>query len=1280
MFSGSIHTHSDNSLFDSVASVKQLVQRAVELGAPALALTDHGTLTGTWNFLDACKKSKIKGIVGVEFYVNGDSSREHLVVLPKNEQGFQAISKAVTESNYNIIGTRPIANFEILQKWFGEGSIGHNNVIATSACIGGVLASVFMSNENYETEQEKLRKKMEKESDPSSPLFMQLCENYDSLEKQIDDLKLLKSETKTIASKKYTQRIKRAEKKEDLEELERIKEEMAESESCKSKLPEIEKEFKAKNKELTLLRNRKKEAMLSHEKFNSYKIQIEELESRKMNDEQMYEVCSHKIEDYKNLFGEGNFYIELQYHGIPAEAKIMPILAEMAICYDVPVVASNDVHNIHREDAEGRAVMFAQKYNKWNEPESSDWELYMKTDEELSEWLLKILPDFIVKDAMRNIKNIFDQCNLNFEFKSHYPKFPCPEGAVTRLRNLIEQGKKKIPKWTSEYQERVDYELSIIEKLGFSDYLCVVEDYLNYARLVGKVDLSDPRFLNDPFNIELLKKLNEGRVGEGVGPGRGSAAGSLICYLVGITDLDPIPLNLLFERFLNPQRVTMPDIDSDIAVDIRPFVIDYVRHKYGENAVCQIMTTNCFLAKNAIRAAGRALSSKVNDGRNFYDITDEMSAMIDKHNLEDVEDDIAIKFKDNPEALEIFRFAKLIEGKMSSIGTHAAGVVISDNDDISDHLPLICVDGKMSCQCDKDRVEGLGCLKMDALGLRNLSVITDCERAILNTTGRSLSMHDIPFKKEVFQKIFQTGNTNNVFQFESDGMKKTLRDFGPDKFEDLVLLVAVYRPGPLQYISDITAVKKGEKKPDYIIPEMGRILDATYGKCVYQEQLMSIFSDFAGFTLGEADIIRRLMSKKKTTEFVKYKDKFIKGLVSRGAEWKKTEKFWEEIVNFSEYAFNQSHAAVYAKIAYVTAYLKLYYPEAYAIGNLNFPANDKFNPTLKDCLASGIDFTVPDINKSYEGFTLDGKKVIYGLSSIAGVKNGANKIVQERREHGVYRDFIDFLKRSRTPKGITEKLIKAGAFDELYESRSGLLNSLEFVHDILDKISKKETLLETETDETKIVKIKDSIKSLTDKLDNWYENISDNTHERLISEKEMLGHFISQHPIDTVTIPKNIKHTTVDNLHLGYNTLIGYISDVAIKRRRSDNKEFASFDIEDKTGKQNVVCFTDAYDTYGDFIINDSIVMIKGRYNYSEKNESYVFSVNEVTPFKSEPKKIEISVPTFEAWERNKDRILPYTEDNGDKLVVFIAETSQFIPTDFLVSKDILTASFDWNS
>lgn len=1277
MFSGSIHTHSDNSLFDSVAKVNDIVNRAKELGATAMALTDHGTLTGCWDFMDACKKAGIKGVVGVEFYVGNDGTREHLVVLPKNQQGFQAISKAVTASNYNIVGERPIANIDILKEWFGEGSIGHGNVIATSACVGGVLASVFLSNENYEKAQNKLRKKMEKEISPDSPLYSKLCETFAELEITVEKLKEEKNNARVISSKKYAQRIKRAEKAGDEAELTKIKDEQAESKRMEKELPAIDKMFKAKSKELTEYRNRKKDTEESIEKYNQFQNEINVLENKKMNTDQMFDLCEKKLDEFRTIFGEKDFYIELQYHGIPAEAEIMPILAEFSVATGTPVVASNDVHNIRRSDAEGRAVMYAQKYNDWHEMEAPDWELYMKTDEELAEWLLKILPDFIVEEAMENIKNIFDKCNLVFDTATHYPKYPCKEGAVQKLRDLVEEGKKKVREWTQEYEDRVKHELSVIEKQGFSDYLCVVWDYLNYARLAGKVDLKDPRFLADPFNFELLRKLGEGRVGEGVGPGRGSAAGSLVCYLIGITDLDPIKYNLLFERFLNPQRVTMPDIDSDIPVDLRPFVIDYVKHIYGEGAVCQIMTSTFFLAKNAIRAAGRAYAAKVNNGNNFYDLTDDLSAMAEGK-LADIEETVKSIYKDNQNALEIFRFAKLLEGRMSSIGTHAAGVVISDNNDISDYLPLMCVEGKMSCQCDKERVESLGCLKMDALGLRNLSVITNCERAVQHTTGKMLSFNNIPLKDEVFKKIFQTGNTNNVFQFESEGMKKTLRDFGPDKFEDLILLVAVYRPGPLQYIPDITAVKKGEKKPDYVIPEMARILDATYGKPVYQEQLMSIFSDFAGFSLGEADIIRRYMSKKKTEEFLKYKDKFVDGLVNHGAERGRAEDFWKELVNFSEYAFNKSHAAVYAKIAYVTAFLKLYCPEAYSIGCLNYPATDKFDITLKHIISSGIKFEVPDINHAREEFTLNGKDIVYGLSSVAGVKSAAEKIVSERNENGPYRSFVDFVKRTNASKAVAEALVKAGSFDSLHESRTSLLNTIEFIQKTVKNINKKAEALETETDEAKRDKLKKSIESYEEKLNGWYEPVTDDKRKRLSDEKKVLSHFISEHPMDSVVIPKQYANSSIIKMKPGNNTVVAYLSDVTVKNRRSDGKEFAVLEIEDKTGKAEAVCFTNKYEMYKDQLKCDEIVVLKGKKEYSERDEAFKFSINEVLPFVEDTKTVMISVPYYDVWEENEKRVLPYYDEKGAKLLVYIKDQGRFIVTDHIVSPDIEHADFGW--
>ncbi len=1284
MFSGSIHTHSENSLTDSVASVEELVARAKEMGAPAMALTDHGTLIGTWDFLDACNSAGIKGIVGVEFYVGNNGQREHLIVLPKNEQGFRAISKAVTESNYNIIGGKPIANAEILKKWFGKGSIGYDNVIATSACVAGVLASAFLSNEKLEKEQEQLLKKKNKESDPNSPLYKQFLDNYEKIEQEFEQLKSNKAEKKTIAAKKYIQRIKRATQKNDEAELARIKEEEEESRKCQEELPKLELTLKTKQKQLTEQRKRKRDIEASHAKYCALQSEIEEIECRKKSEEQMLDDCYVKLQEYQELFGADNFYIELQYHGIPNEAKIMPILADLAEAQGVPIVASNDIHCVYREDAEGRAVNFAQKY-WWTGIEDSDWELYMKSDEELSEWLAKILPSHIVREAIANIGNIFEKCDVEFRSETHYPKFDCPEGAKTRLRNLVEQGKKKISEWTTTYEERVQYELSVIEKLGFSDYLCVVEDFLTYARLVGKIDINNPEFLADPFNLTLLEKLAKDGVGEGAGPGRGSGAGSLVCYLIGITDIDPLKYDLLFERFLNPERVTMPDIDSDIAIDIRQYVIDYIRHKYGKNAVCQIMTRNYFLSKNAIKAAGRAYSQKVNDGRKFYEITDAMSKMItEKMSLSDIEGLVndtygkAAGESYSPDALEIFRFAKLLEGKLSNIGTHAAGVVISDTPDISDHLPLICVEGTMSCQCDKNRVEALGCLKMDALGLRNLSVITDCERTIQKVYNKKISMHDIPIESAVFKKVFQTAKTNSVFQFESDGMKKVLLGFRPDKFEDLILLNAVFRPGPLQYIDEITAVKNGEKEPEYVIPEMAEVLSETYGKPVYQEQLMAIFSRFAGFTLGEADIIRRYMSKKKTDKFIKYKDKFIDGLVDHGAERKKAEDFWMELVKFSEYAFNKSHSTAYAWVAYVTAYLKLHYPEAYAVGSLNYPATDKFESVLNEFLSMGIDFSVPDVNKAYSGFALSSNKIVYGLSSIAGIKKAAEKIVQERNDNGKYLSFENFLMRTRMSKNVTKNMIKAGCFDGLHDNRKELLESCDFIADMVTKIRKKQDELEAETDPARRKKLTESIESYKEKLENRYEPVREDKWQRLRDEQEVLGHFISEHPLDVITVPQNLKLNSISNLKKYDNTILAYATNIQIRHKKADGKEFAYFDIEDKTGKISCACFSKDYESCGCNIKSEAILVVKGDQRYDKDRDEVFLCVKDVQPFVEEPKSVAISVPSLKAWEDGQSKVLPYTDQNGDKLVVFLADEGRYIKTDYIVSADITSADFSW--
>lgn len=534
-----LHCHDDRgSIFDGIATPEENVQRAYELGAKAVCMTNHGTMVSTWDYIAACKEQKdkktkevtrpaMKFIPGIEFYVEmpGTDTRRHLICLAKSFKGYQAICKVVSETAFNVNSDGyPMVNEDMLNRWFAPGTPGHNEVIATSACMQGVIASYILQNGKIHKAEEKIRKKQKERPD---------IEKYEQV---LKDIEANDAETKEQRILRDKNKLKSGDK--------------AVYDAAVAKLDELKKALK----ELRAQRDELKPAV---ERYQRYEDQITELKKGLVSEAKAKKMAVAEAEKYLSIFGEGNFFMEMQYHGLYEEEYCMPILLDIAKKLNIPLVAANDSHIVRKEDAEARQAMFVQHYS-WKEIEDPDRELYIKSDEELSEALLKILPKKDVEEAIANIRVIVDQCNVEFTAGTHYPKFPCKEGAKLYLRKLIAKGKKKIDPWTDEYQKRLEHELKVIETMGFSDYLCIVEDFITYCKLVGKCDLSSPEFLEHRMDIEYLRKLTANEVGEGIGPGRGSAAGSLICYLIGITNINPIKDELLFERFLNPERVTMP--------------------------------------------------------------------------------------------------------------------------------------------------------------------------------------------------------------------------------------------------------------------------------------------------------------------------------------------------------------------------------------------------------------------------------------------------------------------------------------------------------------------------------------------------------------------------------------------------------------------------------------------------------------------------------------------------------------------------------------------------
>lgn len=1318
---GVIHFHSEHSLHDSASKMENIVSKCSEMGAPALALSDHGTLTGIFDFIKYCKKYEVKPVPSVELYMEEvGAKRSHALLIPKDIIGYHAMCNVVTDSNKNIIDGMPITTNALLEHYFGPSSEAHGHVFFTSACMGGVLSNVLLRNTIVSRNIEKIEQKLKGLNNPNEDGYKKMKERIENILSETSSITEEIHSLEKIAKRSFLKREKAilsatgeekeimqasldADKQESLEAKEKI-------DALKSKKALLAKEKKEIN---DVCKAREKD----HDVWRSLNEKIEVLKNELLPEEKLKEETLKRAKYYENLFGKGNFYIELQNHRIDEELIVMPILAEIAQDNNFPVLATNDAHMIGNSDDElkARQIMCSLRFNKWREMQDSDKELYIKSDEELRSILCEIIPENIVDKAILGIGDILSNCNIEFKHENHYPKFKSPiagQSAEDYLREMAYNGIAwRYPggQWTSKHQERLEYELEVIKKLDVCDYLCIVEDFLKYGRLLGKIDLNDPRYLADPYNVELLKELAKGKVGLGIGPGRGSAVGSIVCYLIGITGIDPIKYNLLFERFLNLDRVSMPDIDSDFKPDIRDKVLDYVKNKYGPDAVCCIMTKGTQQAKAAIRNCARLLGSqKYDDTRAFLSLGDAITKAVPKVlniKLDDCWDELMSQFSDNKDAVTILNNAKLVEGTFTNIGMHAAGVIISDNGDVKQYIPLMFIPGtgQFATQCEKEEAEAWGTLKMDFLGLRNLGIITETLNTVQNRYGKEIDIEKVPFEPNVFKNIFSKGNTNSVFQFESNGMKQMLRQFKPESIEDVILLVAAYRPGPMQYLKSIIAVKHGREKPDYVIPEMESVLGTTYGYPVYQEQIMTIFNKFAGFSLGESDIIRRYMSKKKTEKFMAYKDRFIDGLCKNGAAKSKAEAFWTQLVDFSKYAFNKSHAAAYAFVAYYTAWLKHHYPKEYLMAVMNNTEFDKLSGLINDCKSFGINISPPNINTAQNAFSIDGASIVCGLSKIKNVGDGAIDIIAERNQNGPFSSFVDFVMRTNADKGVTEALIKAGAFDSFISNRAALVDALPSYSESMKKIRDKKTKLdnyesqevlernlanaETSKDKKaieKIIKNKmnliESINALIDFVRNIaVDNSAENGFLRLQAEKELVGAYISGHPLDSYRKPEELKCVNIADATVSKNiNLMGIITDLRLTSRKTDGAGLAFFKLEDLSGSIDVCCFTKAFTEFKQLIKENSVVKISGKCfedDDSSDNTILKVSVNSIETVAEVRPTITISVKHPIEWQesvRNDIRVYLAGETTGCALNVHFEMDGTNRKTNLYVMPSIL--------
>ncbi|MFH1968677.1 MAG: DNA polymerase III subunit alpha [bacterium] len=880
---------------------------------------------------------------------------------------------------------------------------------------------------------------------------------------------------------------------------------------------------------------------------------------------------------YEEMFGKGSFYLELQPHQkIPEQLTLNKKLIELSKKTGVPLVATNDIHYLKKEDSEAQDVlMLINTGADVNDPERLSMtqdDFSMLSPQEMAEFFKD------VPEAIENTQKIAEQCNFNFDLgKTKLPHFPVPEGKTPEqyLTELSEQGLKNrfgdIPdaELLQKAKEQMDYELSVINKTGFAGYILIVQDFVNWAK-----------------NHRIV-----------VGPGRGSAGGSLVCYLTNITNVDPLKHNLLFQRFLNPERVSMPDIDLDFADRRRDEVIKYVAEKYGQDHVAQIITFGTMAARAVIRDVGRALQYT-------YSYCDQLAKMIpfgmDLAEVLEKVDEFKEKYETDDQAKRLIDLAKKLEGVARHASTHACGVVISA-DPLTDSVPLqrsTQSEEGIITQYEMHAIEDLGLLKMDFLGLKNLTIIEDTlSRIYVLHNQLKIDLNKIPEDDEKTFKLLQDALTTSVFQLESSGIKNYLKQLKPTTFEDITAMVALYRPGPMQFIPDYIARKHGRQKIEYLHPKLEPILKETYNVCIYQEQLMKIAQEICGFTLGEADILRKAVGKKIKHLLDAQEHKFIEGAVKNGADKKIAQELWQWILPFANYGFPKAHAAAYATIAYQTAYLKSRYPVEFMASVLTSEKTDveRIAFLIDECQKIGVEVLPPNINESLKNFTVvPGRNQIrFGLLAIKNVgTNIAESIVEETKTNGPFKSMGDFIHRVKSKdlnKKSMEALIKGGAFDQ-FEERNKLLQNLEKMLAIARENTKNGNTNQMGLFANTSVKINHDIK-----LDEFPPA---SNFERLSWEKELLGLYISSHPLNDfkkLFETKTVAISKIDETFVNKKIILGGLISSIKKIITKNGKPMLFMKLEDLTGKTEIVVFPNLLERNPEALQENKIVFIAGR-------------------------------------------------------------------------------------
>ncbi len=968
----------------------------------------------------------------------------------------------------------------------------------------------------------------------------------------------------------------------------------------------------------------------------------------------MYEEGKAAALRYQEIFGEGNFFLELQDHGMAQQRLVNQSLLRMSKETGIDLVATNDVHYTYAEDEKPHDILLCLQTGKKLQDEDrmryEGGQYYIKSEEEMRELFPYAL------QALENTQRIANRCHVEIEFGvTKLPKYDVPEGYTSweYLNKLCYDGlEQRYPQVKDSLRNRLKYELSTIQSMGYVDYFLIVWDFINYARTQGIM----------------------------VGPGRGSAAGSIVSYCLGITSIDPIKYQLLFERFLNPERVSMPDIDVDFCFERRQEVIDYVVRKYGADRVVQIVTFGTLAAKGVIRDVGRVMDLP-------YGYVDSIAKMIPAELNITLDRALAMNpelkklYLEDDRVRDLIDMSKRLEGLPRHTSMHAAGVVIGQKA-IDEFVPLsLGSDGSVTTQFTMTTLEELGLLKMDFLGLRTLTVIQDAQKLASQSSGTEIDVEKIDYDdKEVLASI-GTGKTDGVFQLESAGMKSFMKELKPRSLEDIIAGISLYRPGPMDFIPKYIKGKNHPEMITYDCPQLEHILAPTYGCIVYQEQVMQIVRDLAGYTLGRSDLLRRAMSKKKGDVMQKERHNFVygnpeenvPGCIANGIDEKTANQIYDEMIDFAKYAFNKSHAAAYAVVAYQTAWLKYYYPVEFmaALMTSVIDNSSKVSEYIYTCRQMGIEILPPDINKGVGNFSVDHGKIRYGLGAIKSIGRPViQSIIEEREAGGEFKNLKDFIERlsgKEVNKRTIESFIKSGAFDSLGGTRKQFM---VIYLQVLDQVNQEKkysmtgqmSLFDIVSDEQKA------------EFDVTLPDVGEYEKETKLSfEKEVLGIYLSGHPLEEYEEKwrKNITRTTLDfqldeetgrtKVHDGAKEMVGGMITAKTIKYTKNNKVMAFLTLEDLAGSVEVIVFPKDYEKNQQYLNEESKVFIRGR--VSEEDEAASKLICEtVIPFEQTKRELWLQYPDKTSYLENEPELFKLLQDSdGDDTVVIYCKKEKVV-------------------